>query len=47
MKDWIKLFCDSLSNTLWFGIGIIATAITLGAIWQILCNSLAKYLRIF
>lgn len=47
MKDWLKLFCDSFANTVYFGIAIIATFVTLGAIFQILWTTLAKSLRLY
>lgn len=45
MKDWIKLFCNSFSDTVYFGVAVVAAAVTVGAIWQILWHSLQKFLR--
>lgn len=47
MKDWLKLFCSSLSDTLYFGIALIATVVTVGAMWQILWTSLTRFLRLY
>lgn len=47
MKDWIKLFCNSFCSTVYFGIAIIATTITLGAIFQILWTTLTRSLRLY
>ena len=47
MKHWIQLFCNSFVDTVYFGMAVIATAISLGAMFQIICNSLIKYLKIF
>lgn len=47
MKNWIKLFCSSFSDTICFGIALIGLAVTLGAMFQILCNIFTKYLKVF
>lgn len=47
IKQWVHLFCNTTVETVWFGIAVIATFVTLGACWQILCQIFLKYFKVF